>query len=176
MSRLLIAAACLVALACGHAASSTSALRDAPTAEVTVAEPTVKAASLPAAPVGDANANANAESGDTCIEVDAELGGKHVTVEGRVFVDDVHEHPTRGKTHPYILRLDAPRCAIGTGEPRVTELHLASSEGVELKPLVGKHVRVSGDPFMAHTAWHARPVVLMATTATPIATTTLRPR
>lgn len=95
---------------------------------------------------------------------------------GLVDVDDAHEHPTRGKTHPYILRLDAPRCAIGTDEPRVAEIHLASSEDVELKPLVGKHVRVSGDPFMAHTAWHARPVVLMATTVTPTSVAPSRPR
>jgi hypothetical protein len=100
------------------------------------------------------------------VELDSELGGKHITLEGRVVLDNAHQHPTRGKTHPYILRLDAPRCAIGTDEPSITELHLASSDGVALKPLVGKRVRVSGDPFAAHTAWHARPVVLMTTTAT----------
>jgi hypothetical protein len=103
---------------------------------------------------------------DSCVELYTELGGKPVTLEGRVVLDHTHEHPTRGKTHPYILRLDAPRCAIGTDAPSITEVHLASSEGVALRPLIGKHVRVSGDPFAAHTAWHARPVVLMTTTAT----------
>ena len=107
-------------------------------------------------------------AGESCVEVDSELGGKHVTLEGRIFVDDTFEHPARGKTHPYILHLDAPRCAVGIDEPRVAELHLTSSEGIPLKSLVGAHVRVSGDPFTAHTAWHARPVVLMATTATTI--------
>jgi hypothetical protein len=107
-------------------------------------------------------------AGDRCVEVDSELGGKHVTLEGHIFVDDAFEHPARGKTHPYILHLDTPRCAIGTDEPRVAELHLTSSEGIPLKTLVGAHVRVSGDPFTAHTAWHARPIVLMATSATTI--------
>jgi hypothetical protein len=173
MSRLLIAAACLVALACGHAASSKSSLRDAATTAVTLPQVTVEGASTEHArdaatdiPTEGAKAKVKASS-DPCIEVDAELGGTHVTLEGHVFVDEAHEHPTRGKTHPYILRLDAPRCAIGIEEPHITELHLAPSEGVELKPLAGKHVRVSGDPFTAHTAWHARPIVLMATTATP---------
>ncbi len=105
---------------------------------------------------------------ETCIEVDNDLGGAHITLEGRIVVDDAFEHPSRGKTHPYILRLDAPRCATGIETASVRELHLTASEDIPLKPLVGAHVRVSGDPFVAHTAWHARPIVLMATSAAPI--------
>jgi hypothetical protein len=107
-------------------------------------------------------------SDETCIAVDDDLGGTHITLEGRVVVDDTFEHPSRGKTHPYILQLDTPRCATGIDELSVRELHLTASEDIPLKPLVGAHVRVSGDPFVAHTAWHARPIVLMATSAAPI--------
>lgn len=147
---LLGTAACLVALACGHEAS-------APTSVVLPIPHATAASTGAVAPVADIDPSVR------CIEVDDELGGKHVALEGLVFVDPAHEHPTRGKTRPYILRLDAPRCANGVDAPRVSEVHLASSEAIALKPLVGKHVRISGDPFAAHTAWHARPIVLMAT-------------
>jgi hypothetical protein len=154
----------MFALACGQQASAPSALRDAPSAVLAHAAP-------PSPEPSSASPAAGQASASPCIDVEgleSEPRGKHITLEGRVFVDDLHEHPTRGKTHPYILRLDEPRCALGTDEPRITELHLASSDGVSLKPLAGKHVRVSGDPFSAHTAWHARPVVLMTTRATPL--------
>lgn len=105
-------------------------------------------------------------AGPDCIDVDDERGGgKRVTLEGLLVVDTQFAHPSRGKTRPFILRLHAPRCAIGTSEPRVVEVHLASGDGVELKPLFNKHVRVTGSPFAAHTAWHARDVVVMAASA-----------
>jgi hypothetical protein len=155
---LLAATASALALACGQGHEASTALRESPGAAVVTTTdapvPVVKPAAAPKRP--------------PCIELDAELGGKRITLEGRVVVDQAFEHPARGKTRPYILRLDAPRCAIGTSEATVAELHLAPSEGVALKPLVGKHVRVSGDPFAAHTAWHARPVVLMTTTTTAL--------
>lgn len=161
----LVLAGCLLALACGHEASvpSVVGVRNVPT-------PVTTTAGAPSGGVAAQQPPARKElpAGERCVEVDSELGGKHVTLEGRIFVDDAFEHPARGKTHPYILHLDTPRCAIGTDEPRVAELHLTSSEGIPLKSLVGSHVRVSGDPFTAHTAWHARPIVLMATTATTI--------
>jgi hypothetical protein len=157
----LTCAACLVALACGHEASRPSALA------ISVA-PAPPVAAAPVASMTPPEQAAPSPRPSDCVEVNAELGGTHITLEGRVFVDNAFEHPARGKTHPYILRLDAPRCAIGIEEPNVTELHLASSEGVALAPLVGKRVRVAGDPFSAHTAWHARTVVLMTTTATPL--------
>lgn len=155
LSTLLICGACIVALACGHEAP-------APVAPVA---PFVSV--VPDAPPPDVTLTA-AEAPAGCIEVDAELGGKHTMLEGRIFVDASYEHPSRGKTRPFILRLDAPRCAIGTSEPHIIEIHLASSEGIKLKPLVGKRVRVAGEPFLAHTAWHARPIVLMTTTATAL--------
>jgi len=166
LTYVLTAGACLVALACGHEASTPSRLREARRIEIApvVATPvTIVETEEPPAVLASTSL-----PGPPCVELDNELGGKHITLEGHLVVDPAHEHPTRGKTHPYILRLDAPRCAIGTDTPSVTELHLASSDGVALKPLVGKHVRVSGDPFAAHTAWHARPVVLMTTSATSI--------
>jgi hypothetical protein len=151
---LLAYAVCLVTVACGHEASIPSA-----------ATTTRAAVEAQPAPLQRLEAKVTPPA-EPCVEVDTDRGGKHITLEGRIFVDDTYEHPTRGKTHPLILRLDTPRCAIGIDEPRVSELHLAASDGLTLKPLVGKHVRVSGDPFPAHTAWHARPIVLMTTTAT----------
>ena len=160
LSTILTCGACIVALACGHEAPAPAA----PLAPVAAPSPAPAPAVTSAVTLTAAELPADAR----CIEVDAELGGKHTALEGRIFVDTTHEHPSRGKTRPFILRLDTPRCAIGTSEPRVAEVHLASSEGVVLKPLVGKHVRVAGEPFLAHTAWHARPIVLMTTTATPL--------
>jgi len=161
----LVSAACAFALACGHEASAPSALRDAPEASLAPQAQEAPAQALPSKPVAE----------DTpavpCIDVedvDRESRGSHITLEGHVFIDDLYEHPARGKTHPYILHLDEPRCALGIDGPRITELHLTSIDGVPLKALAGKHVRVSGDPFSAHTAWHARPVVLMTTKATPL--------
>jgi hypothetical protein len=167
-AHLLCYATCLAALACGHEASTPAAANDAPPPAVVTA---TRAAIDPPATQPEAAAAVApqvAPQGAPCVEVDSELGGKHITLEGRIFVDESYEHPGRGKTHPLILRLDEPRCTKGIDEPRITELHLAASDGVTLKPLVGKHVRVSGDPFTAHTAWHARPIVLMTTTATPL--------
>ena len=153
---LLTTAACVIALACGHEAEAPSARPlTTPTASTPSEPAPVRVPAPPPVP-----------EGAPCVEVDSEHDGKHITLEGRVVVDHAFAHPTRGKTRPFILRLDAPRCAVGIDEPLVTELHLAPGEDVALKPLVGKHVRVSGNPFVAHTAWHARPIVLMTTTVT----------
>ena len=158
-----VLAGSLLALACRREASppSTAAV-DVPVAHATAHAAAHVTEERTAARRGE---EAPAEA---CIEVDSELGGTHITLQGRVVVDDAFEHPARGKTHPYILVLDAPRCATGIDASSVREVHLTSSEGLALKPLVGAHVRVSGDPFVAHTAWHARPIVLMATSATPL--------
>ena len=151
-----VSAVCAFALACGHGASAPSALRDSPEA------PLVDQAPEAAPPFAVTPARGS------CIDVEGADKQSHITLEGRVFIDDVHEHPTRGKTHPFILRLDEPRCALGNAPPSITEVHLTSIEGVSLKTLAGKHVRVSGDPFGAHTTWHARPVVLMTTRVTEL--------
>jgi hypothetical protein len=165
----LVLAGSLLALACGHEATAPSAVREVPPPVTTTSDGATTSDGMTRG-VTEQQPPAREElaTGERCVEVDSELGGKHVTLEGRILVDEAFEHPARGKTHPYILHLDTPRCAIGTDEPRVAELHLTSSEGIPLKALVGAHVRVSGDPFAAHTAWHARPIVLMATTATTI--------
>ena len=155
----------LLALACSHEASAPSAPMPR---DVDLAAPALTTTQAPMATPHATEEHAEDRSGTTCIEVDSELGGKHITLEGRIVVDDSFEHPSRGKTRPYILLLDAPRCAIGIDDVRVSELHLAPSDGITLKPLVGAHVRVSGDPFTAHTAWHARPIVLMVTSANAI--------
>ena len=153
---LLASAACMLAVACSHEAASGAHASSSPI-ETTPARAEVDEKVATPTPATDAS----------CMNVDPESAAPttHLTLEGRLFVDTAFEHPSRGKTRPYILRLDEPRCAIGIDEARITEIHLASVEGVNLKELVGKHVRVSGDPFAAHTAWHARPVVLMTTKA-----------
>ena len=166
----LVSAACAFALACGHEAAAPSTLREAPEATL-ASRATQGPTQAPTPPAGLTVSVVHDGSAPPCIDVEdveSDARGKHITLDGRVFVDDRHEHPARGKTHPYILRLDEPRCALGVDEPRITELHLASIDGLPLKALAGKHVRVSGDPFSAHTAWHARPVVLMTTSATPL--------
>lgn len=171
-STMLTTAACLVALACGREATTASGRRagtvSIPVTAAVGAQPVDEVPVATASALASATASARAPSGAACIEVDTDQGGTHVALEGRVLVDGEFEHPTRGKTRPYVLRLDAPRCAKGIDDAFVTEVALASSEGAPLKPLVGRRVRVAGDPFMAHTAWHARPIVLMTTTATRI--------
>ena len=110
LSAILACGACIVALACGREVASPSAAQSPvatplqPDPSATVAATTV-ATTVPAA--------AEVPAGEGCIEVDAELGGKHTTLEGRLFVDGTYQHPSRGKTRPFILRLDAPRCVIG---------------------------------------------------------------
>ena len=167
---LIASAACALALACGHEAGSPRALPAPATIAVVTVAPNVSDPAASAAIAADRASPSRAAEphGEACIEVDDDLGGTHISLEGRIVVDDEFEHPARGKTHPYVLRLDAPRCAVGIDDAQVREVALASSEGIELKPLVGRRVRVSGDPFMAHTAWHARPIVLMATTVTRV--------
>ena len=156
LSSLLVASVSIIALACSVAPAAVSA----PVTAVPVALD-------PAEPVANAVTVAPRPPAPDCIDVDDDHGGpKRMALEGVLRVDTQFAHPARGKTRPFILQLSTPRCAIGTPEPRVVEVQLASTEGIELKPLVGKHIRVTGEPFAAHTAWHARDVVFMTTTAT----------
>lgn len=151
-------------LACAHESTGAPVTTEsAPVVHVPIAEVTGAGGDAPA----PLPAVAAEPSSASCLEVDSSFRGTPATLEGEIFVDDVHEHPTRGKTHPYILRLDAPRCVLAAGhdEPRVTEVHLAATDGVSLRALVGKHVRVSGEPFAAHTAWHARGIVVLTSRA-----------
>jgi hypothetical protein len=103
-----------------------------------------------------------------CIVLDEETfaDGLPVTLEGKLFVDPDFYHPTHGPTRPYILALTKRRCVLNGGElTEVAEVHLAPDQA-ELGPLVGQNVRVvDGRPFAGHTAWHARPIVVMTDTA-----------
>jgi hypothetical protein len=156
LSSVLVASVSIVALACSVAPAA------APAPTVALAELAQASTVANAQPVAAVAAVAPATAGDECIDVDDEHGGgKRITLEGRLVIDTEFAHPARGKTRPFILRLESPRCAVGTREPRVVEVHLASGEGVELKPLLDRRVRVTGEPFAAHTAWHARDVVFM---------------
>lgn len=155
-SSLFVAGVSAVALACSAAPAAPLPFV-APVACAGLVEPVTPPRPVAVAPPA---------AGPECIDVDEERGGgKRVTLEGLLVVDTQFAHPSRGKTRPFILRLHAPRCAIGTSEPRVVEVHLASGDGVELRPLLNKHVRVTGSTFAAHTAWHARDVVVMAASA-----------
>jgi hypothetical protein len=159
-------AACLCAVALAYARGASTPVDPGPAtsaAATATASPSAATAAPPPAVAPPSPAPA-----ETCIEVDAVAGGKPVTLEGRIVVDDTFQHPSRGPTRPFILRLEASRCAIGIDAPRVAEIHLAPTEAVALKPLVGQRVRVAGDPFQAHTAWHARDIVLMTTSAAPL--------
>ena len=157
LSSLLVASVSIIALACSVAPAATVA----PVTAVPVALEIPRTL----APQ-EAVAVAPTVAAPDCIDVDDEHSSpKRMALEGVLRIDTQFAHPARGRTRPFILQLAAPRCAIGTPEPRVVEVQLASTEGIELKPLVGKHIRVTGEPFAAHTAWHARDVVFMTTSA-----------
>lgn len=165
-------------LACKHETVSTPALTSAPapitiaTAPETAPAPpttgTSGAEELPPEPAAASTASAPSDP-HACLEVDSSFSGRPAVLSGTIYVDSEFEHPSRGKTRPFILRLDAPRCVIAEGheEPRATEVHLAPTDGASLKSLVGKHVRVSGEPFVAHTAWHARGIVVLTGNVKP---------
>jgi hypothetical protein len=144
---------------------ATAAAATAPVVATASAIATVSAsASGSAAPKMAASATPNPKG---CIVLDTEnmgADGPPVTLEGTVIIDATFEHPTRGPVRPYILKLSAPKCVLNGGDElkSVTEIHIAPSEGLEVKPFVGKKVRlVDGAPFHSHTAWHARDVVVM---------------
>ena len=162
LSSLLIGSVSIIALACSVAPAAVAP----PVIVVPLALAPVTADPIATAAIAQPAAVAAPAAGSDCIDVDDEHAGiKQMALEGVLRVDTQFAHPARGKTHPFILQLQASRCAVGTPEPRVVEVQLAATEGVELKPLVGKHIRVTGEPFAAHTAWHARDVVFMTTSA-----------
>jgi hypothetical protein len=135
----------------------------------TPAPPTTGTAGAEELPLEPATASTAPADPHACLEVDSSFSGKPAVLSGTIYVDSEFEHPARGKTRPFILRLDAPRCVMAAGveEPRATEVHLAPTDGASLKSLVGKHVRVSGEPFVAHTAWHARGIVVLTGNVKP---------
>ena len=68
---------------------------------------------------------------------------------------------------PYILPLQAPACLAGDGEfdrvDSTTTVQIYSSNAkvlASIRALVGKSIRVVGNPFGAHTAHHHAPIVM----------------
>jgi hypothetical protein len=140
----------VVLVACAAACSQGSATTTrAPAAAVEVAAPV-------AAPVAPERA---------CAPLPDDRPETSVSLDGTLYVDETFAHPNGTRTRPYILRLDAPRCVAGADGVR--EVHVGGIEGVELRPWVGRRVRVSGVAIQAMTAWHARPVVILASAARP---------
>lgn len=96
-----------------------------------------------------------------CLAFENEVAAA-TSFEGKLVVDQTFEHPSVGRTRPFILQLATPRCV--DGGKAISEIHL-SPQDVDLAPLVGRTVQVvDGEPFTAHTAWHARDVVVLAKT------------
>ncbi|MGD9868818.1 MAG: DUF4431 domain-containing protein [Hyphomicrobiales bacterium] len=86
--------------------------------------------------------------------------------EGKLVVKKAHDAAGRPE-RPYILELPASTCLEGaTPDDRVgatRSIHLFSSDGkvhAAIGGLVGRHVRVRGSPFPAHTAHHHAPIVM----------------
>jgi hypothetical protein len=90
--------------------------------------------------------------------------------EGRLVIaraKDAADRPER----PYILELAAAACLEGSDEDDRVEstrtIHIYSSnERVHgrLRSVVGKTIRVRGNPFAAHTSHHHAPIVMNITT------------
>jgi len=86
--------------------------------------------------------------------------------EGRLIVSQAQDAAGRPE-QPYILELPVAVCMTGsTPEDRVeptTAIHVFSSDdGVHARigEFVGRTVRVTGNPFPAHTAHHHAPIVM----------------
>ena len=80
--------------------------------------------------------------------------------------EDANDRPEKA----YILTLTTPACLSGGDEMDKVEsadtIHIYSSDETvaqSLKQLVGKSVKVKGDPFGAHTAHHHAPIVMEIT-------------
>ena len=75
-----------------------------------------------------------------------------------------------------ILRLASDACLEGSGEfdnvERTNRIHVFATDDAlrkRLRALVGKPVRVTGEPFGEHTAHHHAPIVLRVTRVEPAA-------
>lgn len=97
-----------------------------------------------------------------CLKVNA--AGQ--AAEGRLVVWQAQDAAGRPE-RPYILELPVAACLTGsTPEDRVeatTAIHVFSSDdGIHARigGFVGQTVRVTGDPFPAHTAHHHAPIVM----------------
>lgn len=78
------------------------------------------------------------------------------------------------KVQAYILRLGSDACLEGSGEfdkiDRTSRIHVFAMDDAlrkRLRSLVGRAVRVTGEPFGEHTAHHHAPIVLRVTRIEP---------
>jgi hypothetical protein len=78
------------------------------------------------------------------------------------------------KEQAYILQLDAPACLEGTDEfdkvDKSMRIHVYSADErlrKKLRALIGKPVRVTGQPFGEETAHHHAPIVMSITAIEP---------
>jgi uncharacterized protein YchJ len=79
------------------------------------------------------------------------------------------------KEQAYVLQLAAPACLEGTGDfdqvDKTERIHVFATEvGLRkrLRGLVGKVVRVRGEPFGEHTAHHHAPIVMRIDGVEPV--------
>ena len=94
--------------------------------------------------------------------------------EGRLVMGRFKDFANRPE-RAYILRLRSPACLEGTEETdqikgaRTIHVH-SSDDGVlrQIGRLVGKNVRVVGEPFGQHTAHHHAPIVMLLTAIAPL--------
>jgi hypothetical protein len=122
---------------------------------------TVPAQSAPVAPTTPP-AQAPREA-DACIVIDQDnLTGQATTLEG-VIECESRAHPN-GSTYGFcFVHLDPPRCVKGMSETEsADQVQLVGAR--DFSQMKGQRVRVHGDPFPQHTAWHARPVLITVQT------------
>jgi hypothetical protein len=91
--------------------------------------------------------------------------------EGKLTSVQITVEAYRLTEQAYILRLRAPACLEGTDEydkvEKTQRIHVFSMDDAmrkRMRALVGKNVRVTGEPFGEHTAHHHAPIVLKINT------------
>ena len=79
------------------------------------------------------------------------------------------------KEQAYILQLDTPACLDGTDDfdkvDKTARIHVYSTDDQlrkKLRALVGKRVRVTGQPFGEETAHHHAPIVMGISAIEPV--------
>jgi hypothetical protein len=103
-------------------------------------------------------------SGQHCLRL-----GQNIQTSPRQTIEG---YLTTREAGAFILNLDAPACAKGSGDPSddfdgedivdQIMIHVAPMGDATLaktRAAVGKRVRLYGFPFGAHTAWHKTPMV-----------------
>jgi hypothetical protein len=126
--------------------------------------PEVATVPTPSAPVAPPTRPAQTpREADACIVIDQDnLTGQTTTLEGVVECES-HSHPN-GSTYGFcFVQLDTPRCVKGMSEMESADQVQLSGDG-DFSQVKGQRIRVHGDPFPQHTAWHARPVLISVKT------------